>query len=123
MQPLPPLDPRRPLHMLYICIMTFSCPKGILGLGVKASKNKLKDTSFIFSKTNITFLSIIHTHAQKGYCKVLETKAIYILNNLVLLLFENLQMDLLKILSKRHPVLRRKLRGVSRKRTFSRLCK
>ena len=31
--PPPPLDPRRPLHMLYICIATFNCPKGILGLG------------------------------------------------------------------------------------------
>ena len=28
-----PLDPRRPLHMLYIHIMTFNCQKGILGLG------------------------------------------------------------------------------------------
>ena len=40
--PFPPLDPRCPLHMLYICIATFNCPKGILGLGGKASKNKLK---------------------------------------------------------------------------------
>ena len=32
-QPLPPLDSRRHLHMLYICIATFNCPKGILGLG------------------------------------------------------------------------------------------
>ena len=47
--PFPPLDPRRPLHILYICIATFNCPKGILGLGGKASKNKLKDASFIFS--------------------------------------------------------------------------
>ena len=31
--PFAPLDPRRPLHMLYICIATFNCPKGILGLG------------------------------------------------------------------------------------------
>ena len=31
--PPPPLDPRRHLHMLYICIATFYCPKGILGLG------------------------------------------------------------------------------------------
>ena len=31
--PFPPLDPRRPLHMLYICIAAFNCPKGILGLG------------------------------------------------------------------------------------------
>ena len=36
--PFPPLDPRRHLHMLYICIATFNCPKGILGLGGKASK-------------------------------------------------------------------------------------
>ena len=70
--------------------MTFICPKGILDLGGKASKNKLKDTSFIFSLTNITILSIFRTHAQKEYCKVLETKGIYILDNLVLLLFENL---------------------------------
>ena len=49
-----PLDPRRPLHMLYICIATFNCPKGILGLGGKASKNKLKDASFTFSMTNVT---------------------------------------------------------------------
>ena len=31
--PPPPIDPRRPLHMLYICIATFNCPKEILGLG------------------------------------------------------------------------------------------
>ena len=31
--PFPPLDPRRHLHMLYISIATFNCPKGILGLG------------------------------------------------------------------------------------------
>ena len=76
--------------MLYIYTMTSNCPKGILGLGGKASKNKLKDTSFIFSMTNIAILSIVRTHAQKEYCKGLETKDIYILNNLVLLLFENL---------------------------------
>ena len=71
--------------------MTFDCLKGILGLGGgKASKNKLKDTSFIFAMTNITILSIFRTHALKEYCKVLETKGIYILNTLVLLLFENL---------------------------------
>ena len=67
--------------------MTFNCPKGILGLGGGggggASKNKLKDTSLIFSMTNITILSIFRTHALKEYCKVVETKGIYILNNLV----------------------------------------
>ena len=32
-----PLDPRRPLHMLYMFITTCHCPKVILGLGGKAS--------------------------------------------------------------------------------------
>ena len=65
---------------------------GILGLGGgKASKNKLKDASFIFSMTNVTILSIFRTHAQKEYHKVLEMKGTYILNILALLLFENLQ--------------------------------
>ena len=80
--------------MLYICIETFNCPKGILGLGGgggKASKNKLKDASFIFSMTNVTILSIFRTHAQKEYRKVWEMKGTYILNVLALLLFENLQ--------------------------------
>ena len=42
-QPLSPLDPRRPLHMLYIYIMTFNCPQGILGLGWGVGKH-LKQT-------------------------------------------------------------------------------
>ena len=92
--PFPPLDPRRHLYMLYICIATFNCPKGILGLGGggggKASKNKLRDASFIFSMTNLTILSIFRTHAQKEYRKVLEMKGTYILNISALLLFENL---------------------------------
>ena len=70
--------------------MTVNCPKGILGLGGESVLIKLKDTNFIFSMTNITILSIFHTHAQKEYWKVLETKGSYILNYLVLLLFENL---------------------------------
>ena len=50
----PPLDPRRPLHMLYMFIATCYCPKGILGLGGGgASKNKLKDTSFTFPVINV----------------------------------------------------------------------
>ena len=89
--PPPPLDPRRPLHMLYICIGTFNYPKGILGLGGKASKNKLKDASFIFLMTDVVILSIFHTHAQKEYRKVLEIKSTYFHNILALLLFENLQ--------------------------------
>ena len=65
-----PLDPRRHLHMLYIYIATFNCPKGILSLGGKASKFKLKGASFISSMTNFTILSIFRTHAQREYRKV-----------------------------------------------------
>ena len=91
--------------MLYICIATFNCPKGILGLGGgKASKNKLKDASFIFSMANVTTLSIFRTHAQEEYRKVSKGKGTYILNILALLLFVKLAKDLLKLSSKRHPV-------------------
>ena len=76
---------------IYICIATFNCSKGILGLGGKTSKNKLNDASFIFSMANVTILSIFRTHAQKEYRKVSKRKGTYILNILALLLFENLQ--------------------------------
>ena len=85
-----PLDPRRLLHMLYMFIATYHCPKGILGLGgVGASKHKLKDTNFIFPMTNVTVLSVFRTHAQNEYRNVLEMKNISILNILALLLLEN----------------------------------
>ena len=86
-----PLDPRRPLHMLYIYIATFTCPKGILGLGGKASKIKLKDANFIFSMTNVTILSIFRTYAQKEYHKVKKMKGTYIQYILALLLLGNMQ--------------------------------
>ena len=38
LQPLSPLVPRRPLHILYMFIATCHCTKCILGLGGKASK-------------------------------------------------------------------------------------
>ena len=38
-----------------------------LGLGGKASKNKLKDNNFIFLMTNDTILGVYRTHAQKEY--------------------------------------------------------
>ena len=62
-----------------------------MGLGGKASKNKLKDACFIFSMTNVTILSIFRTHAQKEYRKVSKMNSTYILNILALLLFGNLQ--------------------------------
>ena len=73
--------------MLLMLIATCHCPKGILGLGRKASKNKLKDTIFIFSMTNITILGEFCTHAQKEYGTFWEMKSLPILNILALLLF------------------------------------
>ena len=72
-------------------IATCRCPNGILGLGGKASKNKLKDTIFIFPMTNVTILCVFCMHAQKEYVKVWEMKSIPILNILALLLFYKLQ--------------------------------
>ena len=75
----PPLEQRRPLHMLYMFKATCHCPKGILGLGGDHFKKKLKDSIFTFPVTNVTILSIFRTHAQEGYCKVLEMKSTSIL--------------------------------------------
>ena len=44
--------------------------KGHLGPKGEASEIKLKDTSFIFSMTNVTILRIFRTHAQKEHHKV-----------------------------------------------------
>ena len=41
--------------------------------------------------TNVTILSIFHTHAQKENRKVSKMKGTYIFNILALLFFENLQ--------------------------------
>ena len=57
------------------------------GGGGKASKNKLKDTNFIFPMTNATISVVFRTHAQKEYGKVWEMKSTPILNILALLLF------------------------------------
>ena len=74
-----PLDPRRALYILYMFIATYNCLKGILGLGGKASKNKLKDTSFIYLNANVNILSIFHTHSLKEYGRVFEMKSTSIL--------------------------------------------
>ena len=47
-------------------IATFRCPKGILGLGGGAFKNKLKDTSFIFQMTNVTILGVYFVRMRKS---------------------------------------------------------
>ena len=89
--PFPP-RPKTPFTRVVYLYNDVQLSKGHLGSRGGGGKHlkKLKDTSLNFSMTNITLLSIFRTHAQKEYCKVLETKGIYIHNNLVLLLFENL---------------------------------
>ena len=66
-----PLDPRRPLHILYIMfIETYHCSKGILGLRGKHLKKQTERPRFHFPMANITILRIIRTHVQKEYRKV-----------------------------------------------------
>ena len=50
-----------------------------MGLGGKASKNKLKNTNFIFLMANDTILGYISYAAQKEYGNVLEMKSTPIL--------------------------------------------
>ena len=65
-----------------------SLSKGYLGsCGGGASKNKLKDTSFIFPMKNVTLLGVFRTHAQKEYGKIWEMESTPILNILACLLF------------------------------------
>ena len=66
-----PPRPKMPFGQRHVAINIYNICKGHLGSrGVKASKNKLKDTSFIFPKTYVTILDLFHTHAQKEYGKV-----------------------------------------------------
>ena len=67
--------------------MSFS--KGHLRSRGEASKNKLKDTSFIFPMTNVTYLGVVRAHAQKECGKVWEMKSTHILNIVALLFFLN----------------------------------
>ena len=89
--PFPP-RPKTPFTYVIYLYSDIYLSKGHLGSrGGKASKNKLKDASSIFSMANVTILSIFRTHAQKEYRKVSKRKGTYIFNILALLLFENLQ--------------------------------
>ena len=78
-----------PFGQQHVAINIYNICKGHFGsMGRKASKNKLKDTSFIFPMTNVTILGVFHTHAQKEFGKVLEMKSTPIHNILALLLFK-----------------------------------
>ena len=71
-----------PFGQIHVAINIYNICKGHFGGGGggEASKNKLKDTSFIFPMTNVTILDVFRTHAQKEYGNVLEIKNTYILN-------------------------------------------
>ena len=89
-----PPRPKMPFIYAVNCYSDMSLSKGHHlgsggGGGGEASKNKLKETSFIFPMTNITILGVFRTHAQKEYGLVWETKSIPILNILAFLLFLN----------------------------------
>ena len=70
-----PSRPKTPFTYVVYVYSGMPLSKGHLGSrgggGGEASKNKLKDTSFTFPVTNVTFLSIFRAYAQEGYCKVL----------------------------------------------------
>ena len=83
-----PPRPKMPFTYILNVYGDMSLSKGHLGSrGGEASKNKLKDTGFIFPMTNVTLLGVFRTHAQKEYGKVWELKSIPILNILAILLF------------------------------------
>ena len=84
--PPPPPRPKIPFTYVVNVYSDMSLSKGHLGSRGKESKNKLKDTIFIFPMTNVTILGVFCTHAQKEYGKVWEMKSIPILSILALLL-------------------------------------
>ena len=84
--PPPPSRPKMPFTHAVNVYSDMSLSKWHLG-SMGASKNKLKDTSFIFPMTNVTILCVFHTHAQKEYGKVWQMKSTPILNIFALLLF------------------------------------
>ena len=69
-----PPRPKMPFRQRHVAINIYNICKGHFGSreggGVGAAyKNKLKDTSFIFSMTNVTILSVFSMHVQREYGK------------------------------------------------------
>ena len=60
----PPLDPKRPLHMLYMYKMTFNCHKGILGLGGKHLKQTERHQFYLFNDKHHNFKYISYACAE-----------------------------------------------------------
>ena len=76
-----PPKPKMPFTYVVNIYSNMSLSERHLGSrGGKASKNKLKNTSFIFPMTNVRILGVFRTHVQKEYGKVWEMKSTPILN-------------------------------------------
>ena len=87
---LSPPRPKMPFTYVVNVYSDMSLPKGHLGSrGGKASKNKPKDTNFIFPMINVTIFGEFRTHAQKEHGNYWEMKSLPILNIIALLLFYN----------------------------------
>ena len=66
-----PPRPKMPFGQRHVTINIYNICKGHFGFrGGEASKNKVKDTSFISPLANVTILGVFRTHAQKEYVKV-----------------------------------------------------
>ena len=83
--------PKMPFGQRHVAINIYNICKGHFGSrgGGGASKNKLKDTSFIFPMKNVKILVVFRTHAQNEYGTVLIMKSTStcILSILALLVF------------------------------------
>ena len=86
--PTPSLDPRCHFDSEMSLHIYTTYVKGILCQGGEAPKNKLTDAIFNFSMTNVVFLSISCTYAQKDDNTLFDLKSTSILNIAALLLFE-----------------------------------
>ena len=65
-----PPRPKMPFGQRRVAINIYNICKRHFRSRGEASKNKLKDTRFIFPMTNATILGVFRTHAQKEYGKV-----------------------------------------------------
>ena len=63
-----PPRPKMPFGQRHVAINIYNICKGYFGSRrEEASKNKVKDTTFIFPMTNATILGAFRTHAKKEY--------------------------------------------------------
>ena len=102
--------------MLYICIATFNCPKGILGLGGGKHLKQTERRQFHLLNDKRHNFKYISYACAEGIPQSFENEGRLYPKYFFTFTFLNPANDLLKLSSKRHPVLRRKMRGGSRRR-------